>query len=228
MYSDLIQRQLLQRRLLFNPAVVIFLRLHLEIGLHVVMPEAAKLGTNDFVPADFRRGEMNRDVQSRNEILLDSQFGDVEGVPYILRVHQQVDLAVHRDCQLSAYDIVLGVLVVCGIKTIKVRVGFADQVRMKRAERAIRTGVAEIKCELSCLDLNRHRIRRRRSEIDAGPSLGPEHAQSQSFCPYQQEGGSHHPRSAAGETLNLFAGLGAGEFPYEESQEELRGQERTT
>src|SRR5216684_4772305 len=224
MYSDLIQRQLLQCRLLFNPAIVIFLRFHLEIRLHVVVPEATKLRADDFVPADFRCREMNRDVQSGDEILLDAQFGNIERVSYILRMHEQVDLAVHWDGQFSGYDIVFGILVVRSIEAKEIRVSFTDLVGVKRAEPAIRTGVAEIKCKLSSLDLNRHRIGRGRSEIDAGPRLCAKNAQGQSLRTYQQEGGDHQSHGATGEILNLVAGLGAGEFPDEESQKELRGE----
>ncbi len=132
-------RQLLQRRLLFEPVIVIFLRHHLEIRLHVVVSEATKLGTDDFVFADFRCREMNRDVQSRNEILLDSQFRDVEGVSDVLRMHQQVDLAVHRDGHLGCHDVVFGILVACGIEAKEVRVGLTDLVSMQRTE-ACRSG----------------------------------------------------------------------------------------
>ena len=67
-------RPLLQRRLLFNPGIVVFLRLHLEIRLHVVMPEAAKLGADDFVFADFVAVKWIERSKSGDEILMDSQF----------------------------------------------------------------------------------------------------------------------------------------------------------
>src|ERR1700722_5786072 len=51
--------QLLQCSLLLYPVVVVFLRHHFQIGLHVVMPEAAKLGAHNFILANFRSGEMN-------------------------------------------------------------------------------------------------------------------------------------------------------------------------
>src|ERR1700674_5767824 len=64
--------ELLQCGLLFNPGVVIVLGLHFEVRLHVVMPEAAQLGADDVVFANFRRGEMNRDIQAGDEILLNA------------------------------------------------------------------------------------------------------------------------------------------------------------
>src|SRR5229473_7284427 len=155
------------------------------------MSEAAKLGADDFVPADFRRREMNRNVQARDEILLYAQFRNVERVSYVLRVHEQMDLAVHRNSHLSGDDVVFRILVVRSIETKEICVGFADFVGMKRPEGSVRPGIAEIKCELSGLDLNWHRIGRRRSEIDAGPRLGSKHAQSQGFRAYQQKRGDH-------------------------------------
>src|SRR5271157_4318327 len=74
---------LLQRCLLFDPGVVIFLRLHFQIGLHVVVAQAAQLGADNFVLTDFGRREVNRDIQTRNEILLDAEFGNIEGMSHI-------------------------------------------------------------------------------------------------------------------------------------------------
>src|SRR5580658_1897142 len=182
---------LLQSCLLLNPGVVIFLRLHLEIGLHVVMPEAAKLGADDFVLSDFCCREMNREIQARDEILLDTQFGDVEGMAHVLRMHEQVDLAIDGDGHLSGNDVVFGSLVVRGIEPEEICVSLADLVGVNWAEDSVRTGIAEIKGELTGLDLDRQRISSRRGEIDAGPRLYAEHTQSQTFGAYQQESGDN-------------------------------------
>ena len=119
------------------------------------MPEATKLGTDDFVLADFCCGEMKRDVQAGDEILLDAQFGDIEGVSHVLRMHQQMDLAVHRNGHLSGHDIIFGILIVGGVEAKEVRVGLTDLVGVQRAERSVGAGIAEIKCELSRLHLDR-------------------------------------------------------------------------
>src|SRR5580700_2001085 len=66
-------QQLLQCRLLLDPGIVVFLGLHFEIGLHVVVSKATKLGAYDFVSADFGRCEVNRDVQARHKVLLHPQ-----------------------------------------------------------------------------------------------------------------------------------------------------------
>src|SRR5271155_301949 len=102
-------------------------------------------------------------------------------------MHEQVDLAVHRDCHLSGDDVVFGILVVRGVETKKVRVRFTDLVGVKRTEGSVGTGVAKIKCKLPRLDLNRHRIGRGRSEIHTGPRLYAEYTQSQTLRAYEQE-----------------------------------------
>ena len=169
---------------------------------------------------------MKRNIQSRDEILLDAQFGDVERMPHVLRMHQQVDLAVDRNRHLGSDDVVFGILVIGSVETKEVRVGLTDLVRVNWAEGSVGARVAEIECELSSLNLYGQRVGGGRSEIDAGPRLCPEYAQSQTFCAHQQEGGDHQSRSAAGETLDLVGGLGSGKLPDKESKEELRGQER--
>jgi hypothetical protein len=55
---------------------------------------------------------MKRNIQSGHEILLDPQFGNVEGVPDVFRVHQQVDLPVHWNRHLGGHDIVFRILIV--------------------------------------------------------------------------------------------------------------------
>ena len=122
------------------------------------MPEAAKLGADDFVLADFGCREMNRDVQSGDEILLDAQFRDIERVAHILGMHEQVDLAVHGNRHLRGYDVVLGILIVRSIEAEEIRVGLADLVGVNWAELSIRAGIAEIKCELSRLHLDGQRF----------------------------------------------------------------------
>src|ERR1700722_5840336 len=166
---------LLQRCLLFDPGVVIFLRLHFEIRLHVVMPKAAELGADDLIFANFRGGEMDRHIQSRDKVLLNAQLRNKEGMSHILGMHEHVNLAVHRNRHLRGDDIVFRILIVRGIQTEKVGIGFADLFGMNRAELSVGAGIAEIKSELTGLDLHRYRIGSRRSEIHAGPCLCTEH-----------------------------------------------------
>src|SRR5580704_917592 len=86
---------LLLRYFLFHPFLKIFLRHHVKVRLHVVMPKTAQLGTENFVLAWLGSGEMNGQVQSGNKILLETKFADIERVAHILGVHQQVDFTIH-------------------------------------------------------------------------------------------------------------------------------------
>src|SRR5580704_13944691 len=111
------------------------------------------------------------------------------------------------------------------VNSEKVRIRLADLVRVNRTEGSIRTGVTEVKCELASLSLNGHSIGRRRSEVDAGPSLGAEHTQRENFSSHQQKGRDHQAHSAAGKAFDLFAGRGTGKLPDKIGQEKLRGKE---
>src|SRR6267378_2638457 len=163
---------LLHGRLLLQPTVEIFLRLHFEVRLHVVVSQTTKLGTDYFVLANLGGSEMNRQIYSGYEIL---------------GMHEQMHFPVHWDSHLSGYDIVLGVWIVGGIKTKEILVSLTDQFRVEGAELTIRAGIAKIESKLAGLHLNWHGVRRRWSEIDAGPGLGSEYAQGQNFGSYQQE-----------------------------------------
>src|SRR5580693_4546603 len=147
---------------------------------------------------------------------------------HILRMHEQMDLAVYRDGHLSGDDVVFGILVVGSIEPEEIRVSLTDLVGVNWAEGSVRAGIAEIKCELPRLHLDRQRVGSGRCEIDAGPRLYAEHTQGQTFGTYQQESGYNQSRSSAGETLNFVARLMVGKLPDEKRQQELRGQERNT
>src|ERR1700692_2423085 len=108
------------------------------------MPQAAKLSTYNFVLADLRGRKVHCYIQSRHKILLNPQLRHIERVPYILRMHQQVNLAIHRNRQFSGNDVVLRILLARGIETEEVRIRFADLFGMKRSECSIRSRIAEI------------------------------------------------------------------------------------
>src|SRR5580704_6798778 len=177
--------ELLQGRLFFQPTIIVFLRHDFEICLHVVVPQATKLAADNFVFANLGCGEMERKIQSRNKILVHSQRGNVERMPEILGVHEQVDFFVDRDSHLSGYNVVLGIGIVVGIETKEILCAFVDQLGMSGAEFSIRTGITKIKRELSGLHLNRDGVSRGRREINLGPSLHSEDSQRQDFRSYQ-------------------------------------------
>src|ERR1700716_3903500 len=176
--------KLLCSRLLFDPTVEIFLRLHFEVRLHVVVPKAAKLGTNDFVFANFRGGEMDRQINAGHEILLDAQFRHKEGMSKILGMHEQMYFPVHGHGHLRGYNIVSGFGIVLRVEAEEVLVTFADVVGVQRAKLSMRARVAEVKGKLSRLHLDWHCIRGGWSEVHAGPGLSSEYAQSQYLRSY--------------------------------------------
>ena len=65
------------------------------------MAESAELGADDFILAGLGRGKVDGEIETGDEILLDAKFADIERMPNILGVHQQVDLAIDRDGKLA-------------------------------------------------------------------------------------------------------------------------------
>src|SRR5262249_51643936 len=60
----------------FQPLVEVFLRHDCQIRLHVVMSEAAELRTHNLVLADLGWCEVNREIESGHEVLLNAQLAD--------------------------------------------------------------------------------------------------------------------------------------------------------
>ncbi len=75
---------LLLAGLLLKPGLVIIIRHHIEIRLHLEMLEPAQLGAGDLVPADLGRREMNRDQHSRHRVLFEAQVRREETVSHVL------------------------------------------------------------------------------------------------------------------------------------------------
>src|ERR1700691_1397138 len=101
----------LARRLLLEECVVIRVRDHVQITVHARMAQAAELRANHFVLSNHGRREVQRNHHAGQGILLDAQFAHVKIVDYVLRADQQVDFAVHWNCERGNYDVVFS----CGI-----------------------------------------------------------------------------------------------------------------
>src|ERR1700733_8487254 len=78
-------------RLALQPFVVLVLRQNLDVRLHVVMTQAAKLRTHDFVLARLNSREMNGNFEARHEVRLNSQLWDEERMNHVLAVKSQQD-----------------------------------------------------------------------------------------------------------------------------------------
>ena len=92
--------------LLLQPTLEILRRHDIQICLHVVMAQAAKLRTDNFVPSQFCCSEVKRKIESRKKILLNTQFGHVERMTHILRVHEQMNLPVHGHTKFSGHNVI--------------------------------------------------------------------------------------------------------------------------
>src|SRR5580704_18252660 len=146
----------------------------------------------------------------------------------VLGVHEEVNFPVHRDGHFRGHDVVLRVSVVVSVNAIEVLVSFAEHFRMNSAESSVRAGITEVKSELSCLHLDRYRVGGGRCEINIRPSLDSKDAQRQNLRAHEKKGGPDHGLGSAWKILYFFSGLGVGESPNEQRQDDLRGQERNS
>src|SRR5882724_102094 len=100
---------------------------------------------------------------------------------------------------------------------------FVNPLRVKSPELSIWTGVAKIKRELTRLHLDRHGIRRWRSEVDAGPCLYAEDSQCHDFDSHHQQRGNHQRLGSARKALELGLRAAVGKLPHKKRQQELCG-----
>ena len=98
--------------------------------------------------------------------------------------------------------------IVVGIETVEILVGLVDHLRVDGPEGSIRAGVAEIKSELPGLDLDRHGVGRRWSEIYVSPSLDSEDSQGHTSAPTRTKAAITKPLAPPGKFLILRPGLG--------------------
>src|SRR5271157_107306 len=192
------------------------------------MPEAAELAAHNFIPANFRCREMKLEIQSRHEILMNSQCWNIERVAHVFGVHHQPDFLVHRNGHLGGHDVISGIWIAVGIKAKEVLVGLADLVGVQRAELSVGPGIAEIEGELSGLDLNGQGVSTGRREVDIAPGFYSENSQGKHFDADKYNRGRHQPGCAAGKILRFLAWPAAGESPDEPRQQDLRGEERNS
>src|ERR1700674_2909010 len=218
------REELLQCRLLLQPIVIVLLRKHVKVRFHVVMPQATKLGADNFVPAGLGRGEVQRNIQPGNKILLHPQLPHKKRMPNILRMHEQMNFLVHGNSHLSGHNVVFGIRIICGIEAKEILRSFIDEFRVKGAELSIRTGITEVERELSGLDLDGHGVSRRSGEIYVRPCLHAEDSEGHDFCANEQKGSNDQSLGAAGKTFNLCIRARVGELPDEKSQNELCGE----
>src|SRR5216683_6209072 len=118
------------------------------------MSKSAKLGADNFVPAGLGRGEVQRNIQTGNKILLHPQLPHKKGMSNIFRMHEQMDFLVHGDRHLGGHDVVFGIRIMLGVETIEILRSLINELGVNGAQLSIRAGVAEIERELSGLNLD--------------------------------------------------------------------------
>ena len=95
-----------------------------EIGLHVVMPQAAELGADNSRPAHLGGREVNREIQSWNKVLLHPyKLRHIERMTNVLGVNQHVNIAIDGNRHFGGHSVIFGILIVGLIKSKKVSVG---------------------------------------------------------------------------------------------------------
>src|SRR5271170_4882721 len=166
-------------RLGLQPLVKLVLRQHLEKSAHAVMPQTTKLRADNLELSSLGGREMYRDVEPRNDVLLNAQFGNVEGMNHVLRVHGQQNGLVHRDGERTHHDIVASGNIIGRIEPVIIPVSIADLVWMDRSELAVGSRVTEPEGELFGLQINAQRIGIRRREINRGPHFRPDEGKRQ-------------------------------------------------
>src|SRR5215472_2842197 len=177
------------------------------------MAEAAQLGANDFVFADFCRGEVKGKVEPGNEVLLDAKLANVEGMTDVFGVHQKLHLAVHGHNQLAGHN-VASRYVIGRIEAEIVLIALVYLVGMDCAELPVGARVAEVKGKLLGLGLDLKGSGSRRGEINVGPGFLAHDAKRQDFRAHENESGNDQNPRATWKVLERAAFLAAGERPH--------------
>src|ERR1700723_1840206 len=167
------------------------------------MPQAAKLGADDFKFAGLCGREMHGNFQARNEVLLDAQYRNVERMADVLGMQSEQDGVIHRDNQRTYYHVVASRHIVRRIQTEVISVAIVDLVGMEPAKLAVRTGVAEIKGKLLGLNVNMQGIRSGRRDVDRGPRLRTDEGESQNLDTDHKDRSDDHSLRPAGEYFDF-------------------------
>ena len=113
------------------------------------------------------------------------------------------------------------------IEAKEVLCGLVDLFGMNGTELAIRTGIAEIKRELSGLRLHLYGIGGRRREIDTRPSLGAKRSQGQYLRADHDHRRSDQCARSSRKALDLLVAWTVRESPDEETQESCAAMKQT-
>src|ERR1700736_2146831 len=104
--SDL--NELLSRCLFLLPVVKILGGHNFQVSPHVVVSETTQLRAYNFVLADFRGGKMHGKIQHGHKVLMYAQRRQVKRMANVLGVHEEMNLFIYGDGQLSGDDVISG------------------------------------------------------------------------------------------------------------------------
>src|SRR5437899_6164393 len=190
-------------RLLLQPLIEIFLRLHFKISSHVVVAQAAQLRADDFVLADLCRCKVHRNIKHEHKILLTAQCTNVKRMAHVLFMHHQRNGLVHRNYQRRRNDVVARLHIIRGIEPKEVLVAFIDLVGMQWTKFSVRSGITKIKTKLLSLDLDRKSVSGSLLEVDLRPGIFAENSKGQDFRAHESDRGYNDGFRATGQMRRL-------------------------
>src|ERR1700730_17068122 len=176
------------------------------------MSKSAQLCAHDLKPARLGRSEMQWDNQPRNDVLLNTQFGNIEGMNHVLAMHGESDGPADGDRQRPDDDVIPRVDVIFRIQTKKISITVPHAFRMNGAELAVWTRITEVKGKLSSGHINRKRSLLGRRHVNGRPDLGTNKRQNEDFQAHQDDGERDERAAATGKILDLPSFVVA-EFP---------------
>src|SRR5206468_7873091 len=124
--------------------------------------------------------------------------------------------------ELAGGDVVASRNIILRIEPEEVRVPLIDLLGMNSTELSVGSGIAEIKCELPGLHLDRQRIRRGRFKVDLAPRLSSHGSERNGFRANQHDRRDDEILRTARKVLQR-AILPSAKLPHKETEHELRG-----
>src|SRR5271165_6302290 len=145
------------------------------------MAQSAQLRADNFVSADLRSREVDGKVKPGNEILLDAQLADEEGMPNVLGMHEQLNFPVHRYHKFAGHNVIAGFDFVGGVQPEIVLIAFIDFVGMNGPKLSVGPRIAEVESKLLRLRLNLDGVGLGGREVYVRPSLLSHYAEGEDF-----------------------------------------------
>src|SRR5579872_6606776 len=176
------------------------------------MSKATQLRAHDLKLARLGRGEMQWNNQAGNDVLLNTQFGNIKGVNHVLAMHGESDGAADGNRQRAHNDIIPCVDIVFRVEAKKISITIPHAFGMKGAELSVRTRIAEVKSKLFSGHINLKRALLGRRHVDGRPNLGTDERENQDFHAHQDNRDGDERSATTGKIFDL-AFLVVAKFP---------------